>query len=135
MALIPSIQTIAVTAFLLFNGKYLGCLLVVVVAFHHKNRIPLASSPAKRSASNHERTMQWNTIVLNEKVPRSQPWRLGDNDNKKYWFNEEIHTLGNTGILGGLHAAMAPLSTKMIDLLAYNGINVREAVSFIAMRV
>ena len=46
----------------------------------------------------------------------------------EYWYNESIHTFGNTGLLGGLHAAMAPLSTKIIDLLAYRGENAREKV-------
>jgi hypothetical protein len=39
-----------------------------------------------------------------------------------------IHTLGNIGFWGALHAALAPLSTKMIDLIAYEGIDVRQAV-------
>jgi len=46
-----------------------------------------------------------------------------------YWFREDVHTLGNTGVLGGLHAALAPLSTKIIDLLAYKGKNVREVIA------
>ena len=73
--------------------------------------------------------MQWNNFLLKAKVSSHKNWSGDENDDNQYWFHEDIHTLGNTGILGGLHAAMAPLSTKMIDLLAYNGINVREAVS------
>lgn len=48
---------------------------------------------------------------------------------KCYWFNNKIHTFGNTGIFGGLHAAVAPLFTKVIDISAYNGQPVREAIA------
>jgi len=47
----------------------------------------------------------------------------------KYWFNPIIHTFGNTGILGGLHAAVAPFFTKVIDISAYDGKPVREAIA------
>lgn len=47
----------------------------------------------------------------------------------QYWFDDRIHTLGNTGLGGGLHAAIAPVSTRIIDRVAYNGVNVRKYVS------
>lgn len=50
-------------------------------------------------------------------------------DDDGYWFHEDIHTLGNTGLKGGLHAAMAPLSTRIIDLLAYKGKNIRKTIA------
>lgn len=37
--------------------------------------------------------------------------------------------MGNTGILGGLHAAVAPLATKLIDIQAYDGVDVRRKIS------
>lgn len=46
-----------------------------------------------------------------------------------YWFHPQIHTFGNTGILGGLHAAVAPLATLLIDKAAYDGDNVRNKIS------
>lgn len=46
-----------------------------------------------------------------------------------YWFHPKIHTFGNTGVLGGLHAALAPLATKLIDAAAYDGDNVRDIVA------
>merc|ERR1712228_69252 len=52
-----------------------------------------------------------------------------DDDDKHYWENKKIHTLGNTGTLGALHAAMGPISTILIDKLAYNGVDVRNQVS------
>lgn len=48
---------------------------------------------------------------------------------RDYWFNPLIHTFGNTGIFGGLHAAVAPLFTKVIDISAYDGKPVREAIA------
>ena len=46
-----------------------------------------------------------------------------------YWFNSKIHTFGNTGLFGGLHAAVAPLFTKLIDVVAYDGNPVRDVIS------
>lgn len=46
-----------------------------------------------------------------------------------YWFHPKIHTFGNTGLLGGLHAAMAPLVTMLIDNAAYDGENVRDKIA------
>lgn len=48
---------------------------------------------------------------------------------KEYWYNPIIHTFGNTGFFGGLHAAVAPLFTKVIDISAYDGQPVREAIA------
>ena len=71
-----------------------------------------------------------------------------------YWADSRIHTLGNLGILGAvrtnacysklscsvssdsfiipllqLHAALAPISTRMIDDIAYEGVDIRKRVS------
>ncbi|KAI2502973.1 methyltransferase domain-containing protein [Fragilaria crotonensis] len=46
-----------------------------------------------------------------------------------YWFHPKIHTFGNTGVLGGLHAAVAPFVTMLIDKAAYDGENVRDKVA------
>ena len=43
-----------------------------------------------------------------------------------YWNDPRIHTFGNIGSSGALHASMSPLFTKMLDTVAYNGINLRE---------
>ena len=47
----------------------------------------------------------------------------------EYWYNPTIHTFGNVGLLGGLHAALAPISTKIIDQVAYGGQDVRSVAS------
>ena len=45
-----------------------------------------------------------------------------------YQFNPKIHNLGNTGLGGFIHAEMAHFSTNLIDILAYDGRNVREEI-------
>jgi len=45
-----------------------------------------------------------------------------------YWFHPKIHTFGNTGILGAIHAALAPLVTMLIDVAAYEGENIRVKI-------
>jgi len=41
----------------------------------------------------------------------------------------KIHTFGNTGLLGAIHAALAPLETKLIDFSAFFGENVRITIA------
>lgn len=44
-------------------------------------------------------------------------------------FHPRIHNFGNTGFFGAVHAASAPLATKIIDLLAYDGRNMRRELA------
>lgn len=55
----------------------------------------------------------------------------------EYWFDQRIHNLGNNGVMGALHAAVAALSTKLIDVLAYDGVDIRQQVrsSFQSKRI
>lgn len=45
-----------------------------------------------------------------------------------YWYNPAIHNLGNTGILGNIHALASPVITKFIDEKAYYGLDIRKQV-------
>lgn len=68
------------------------------------------------------------------KIPQSKRFIprktfVADDDPSEYWFHNKIHSFGNTGFLGAVHAACAPIATKLIDLLAYDKINVRSVVS------
>lgn len=45
-----------------------------------------------------------------------------------YPFNPNIHNLGNTGFSGAIHAEFAPIFTKLIDIRAYNGRNIRQEI-------
>ena len=72
-------------------------------------------------------------FVKSRHATERKQWGV-DNDDQdegvEYWFDSRIHTFGNTGFLGALHAAMAPLSTKVIDMVAYDGQDVRAEVRF-----
>jgi hypothetical protein len=46
----------------------------------------------------------------------------------EYWFDQRIHSLGNRGFMGGVHAATAMVATKLIDMAAYGGTNLRTRV-------
>jgi len=46
-----------------------------------------------------------------------------------YWYNPTIHGWGNNGFNGAVHAVLAPLSTWIIDRVAYDGEDVRSTVS------
>lgn len=45
-----------------------------------------------------------------------------------YPFNPNIHNLGNTGFSGAIHAELAPVFTKLIDIKAYNKRNIRQEI-------
>jgi len=103
--------------------------------------------PNSFASSKHKRPHIWNTKLYsstddetgNDNDEQGQTntedrvasWmKFGAEDNpEEYWYNKRIHTLGNTGTLGALHAAMGPISTIIIDKLAYKGVDVRTQVS------
>ena len=45
-----------------------------------------------------------------------------------YPYNPNIHNFGNVGFKGRIHAELAPLFTKVIDIKAYNGRNIRQEI-------
>lgn len=47
----------------------------------------------------------------------------------EYWSRPDIHTFGNVGFGGAVHAVMAPLATKIIDVKAYGGVDVRKNIA------
>ncbi|GMH54967.1 hypothetical protein TrST_g3717 [Triparma strigata] len=55
--------------------------------------------------------------------------KWGVEDPRDYWFDKRIHTFGNTGFTGGVHAVCAPIATALIDNLAYDGRSVREEIA------
>ena len=48
--------------------------------------------------------------------------------NDFYKYNPKIHVLGNHGLKGSIHAHIAPIATKIIDCVAYNGKDVRKSI-------
>jgi hypothetical protein len=55
-------------------------------------------------------------------------WGIDKDHVAEYWNDARIHTFGNIGFMGALHAALAPVSTKFIDIVAYNGTDIRFMV-------
>ena len=45
-----------------------------------------------------------------------------------YWYDSRIHNFGNVGLGGVVHAAVAPITEKAIDAIAYDGKDVRKAL-------
>lgn len=60
--------------------------------------------------------------------PRTKQELLESWNEEEYWNDPRIHVIGNAGVMGGFHALIAPLSTHMIDLFAYNGQDLRTFV-------
>ena len=48
--------------------------------------------------------------------------------NAPYYFDRRIHNLGNIGYSGKIHAEGALLSTRVIDIIRYNGRNIRKEI-------
>jgi len=48
--------------------------------------------------------------------------------NIPYYFDRRIHNLGMVGFPGKIHAETAVLSTKIIDILRYDGIDIRKKI-------
>lgn len=56
--------------------------------------------------------------------------KLGRDDMPtEYWFDNRIHTFGNTNFWGGVHASVAPFATWLIDTKAYDGVDARLRVA------
>lgn len=45
-----------------------------------------------------------------------------------YYYNPKIHSLGNIGFGGKIHALAAPFARRMIDHISYNGVNIRKDI-------
>ena len=47
----------------------------------------------------------------------------------QYYYNPKIHNFGNIGISGKIHAELALIATKTIDIIRYDGRNIREEIT------
>jgi len=117
-----------VKSFILHNRRCSSFLIINNKKQKHDYHRPFLSTATLLSSNNNSNSNENNTNIENSK--KSTIITDFDDENvEEYWNNKKIHTLGNTGTLGGLHAAMGPISTILIDKLAFNGINVRTKVS------
>ena len=53
---------------------------------------------------------------------------INKKNQNKYYYDKRIHNVGNIGIGGYIHAEFAPYTTKLIDYLKYDGIDIRDYV-------
>ena len=118
------------SAYLLREYSTSGKQKLPAVELYEKETMDVMQKAANRVAGK-------DVLVPPEVDDRSKPhraskhkrWGVDNKQNNEYWFDRRIHTLGNVGFLGGFHAACAPLSTKLIDIMAYEGKDVRNMVS------
>jgi len=69
------------------------------------------------------------TVVIDGKSARTTEVPANQQRTSDYYWKEaKIHNFGNTGLLGRLHAFVAPLATFIIDKTSYAGRNVRKEV-------
>uniref|UniRef100_A0A7S2RNG1 Methyltransferase type 11 domain-containing protein n=2 Tax=Rhizochromulina marina TaxID=1034831 RepID=A0A7S2RNG1_9STRA len=54
--------------------------------------------------------------------PKAAPY------SEAYWADPRIHSFGNTGFLGSVHAGVAPIFTFALDMFAYKQQNIRSMV-------
>ena len=65
--------------------------------------------------------ISFNILILAWKFPIN-------NFNKPYYFDNRIHNIGNIGFGGWIHAEMSPFTIKLIDMIRYDGNNIREKI-------
>jgi ubiquinone/menaquinone biosynthesis C-methylase UbiE len=103
-----------------------GC---VVVGFVPKFATPRFSSTKMSHPTAKPRTTPVKTKEKESRYASSRKkWGIDKVHPDEYWYNNKIHTLGNTGFGGALHALLAPLATKLIDNVAYKGVDIRRKV-------
>ena len=59
---------------------------------------------------------------------KRQRWGVDKAHQDEYWFDNRIHSMGNIGFSGAVHAFLSPFATKLIDMLSYEGQDVRHMV-------
>lgn len=91
--------------------------------------ISLPRSEKQESSKGSSAVATPNKVLIEEVSTLRRKWGVDNEHPKEYWFDDRIHTLGNNGFWGAVHAALTPLSTKIIDVVAYHGIDVRKTVS------
>jgi SAM-dependent methyltransferase len=90
-----------------------------------------SSSKIPRSASKLARLAHATTVKEYEPTTEhitAAPLEASGLPPPPYWFDPRIHNLGNAGLMGGFHAAVAPICTHLIDRLAYAGVDARKRI-------
>jgi hypothetical protein len=92
-----------------------------------KNRQSLPKA-ASRNASKDTLVKKKKRVEQEQHATTRKQWGIDNAHGEEYWYDQRIHTLGNVGFWGAVHAASAPASTKFIDIVAYDGMDVRQKV-------
>lgn len=131
----PSVQctTILSTGTFIFLALLSSSVAAYIPSVHsHDSAIVAIEKPSviQPTSKKEEPTPEPNTIApsIHASITRTK-WGTDYEHPEEYWFDDRIHTLGNHGFGGAVHAALAPFSTKIIDLAAYNGEDIRLKVS------
>lgn len=124
-------STLATTFVVLMSQASIG---QAFVAPSPKNRAPATAANRVRpdgvSPKDKKKGDSGAKLAIAEKhASRRKKWGRDMDEDEEYWARKDIHTLGNMGFFGALHAAMAPISTAMIDKLAYDGVDIRLQVA------
>jgi hypothetical protein len=86
--------------------------------------LPDTTTSTRSSSSSSSSVRQ----VLKPITTLRKKWGVDNEYPQEYWFDNRIHVFGNHGFWGAVHAAVAPLSTHLIDVAAYNGEDIRQRV-------
>lgn len=98
------------------------------------NVLPTKASRSKPGSPSYDVRFSQRSVAALKPAPR-QDGRLRDRGTNtggtyshEYWFDPRMHSWGNTGLRGAIHAFFAPLATYIIDQRSYSGIDVRSLV-------
>jgi hypothetical protein len=114
------------------------CVVAYIPSIHPNDQAIVSIKPILKKPPNQSET-KTDSLSINiapikiltvKKVSVSKKkWGTDYDHPEEYWFDDRIHTLGNHGFWGAVHAAIAPFSTKIIDIAAYHGVDVRLKVT------
>ena len=93
------------------------------IKIHGKTKSSKISDPAT--------SVQDQTPISDKLHPKfhKPTWGVDNEHPEEYWFDSRIHSLGNHGFWGAVHAAVSPLATKVIDVASYHGIDMRQQLA------
>ena len=112
--------------------KFASLLLLLVHSFEAFRAPENIQRPTSLPKISNQKSTTQKSDQPNRHATTRKRWGIDKTNENDYWHDSRIHTLGNVGFWGAVHAALAPVSTKMIDVLAYNGTDIRQLVSIVS---
>jgi len=116
---------------LLYIGLYVTSFAYAFRApdYPQKNKVVEPSKTRMQIATQDSLTKGNKRVFVGRPTASRHNWGAGKTYESEYWRDPRIHTFGNVGFWGSIHAFLAPLSTKIIDVLAYEGTDIRQVVA------